>query len=92
MTNLPRLFTDKGELISVATSEMDGPTRERYAAIDTAYRANKAAQDVLDAAYAEVNDALEGVKNTTAYFDAHWPRQTYHDLWKETFGPQTRGG
>jgi hypothetical protein len=91
MTNLPRLFSDKGELIEVDASAFDAPTRARHAAIVKAYNANGEAQQILDAAYAEVNDALEGVKNTTAYFDAHWPRQTYHDLWKENFGPQTRG-
>lgn len=88
--NLPRLFDDKGALIDVDASAMDAPTFARYRTICAAYQANKDAESKLADAFAEVNSALEGVKNTQQYFDAHWPRQTQHDLWLENFGPQTR--
>jgi len=85
--NLPRLFSDKGELITgIDASKFDAPTRARYGAIATAYQANADAQAELDATFDEVQAALEGVKNTEAYADAHWPKQTFQDLWKENFG------
>jgi hypothetical protein len=86
MTNLPRLFTDKGELIDVATSGMDAGTLARLEAIRVAYTATKEAAAVLADAYAEVNAALEAVKNTEEYFAARWPKQTFQDLWRENFG------
>jgi multidrug resistance efflux pump len=93
MTNLPRLFTDKGELITgIDPSKFDAPTRARYDAIVAAYRADKGVADALDAGHAEINAAQEAVTNTEAYEAAHWPKQTQHDLWKENFagGPRNR--
>jgi hypothetical protein len=92
MTNLPRLFDDKAALLEVDTSAFDAPTRARHAAIVTAYRANKEAEQALADANAEVAEALQGVKNTEEYFNAHFPRQTFHDLWRENFagGPRNR--
>jgi hypothetical protein len=91
---LPRLFSDKGALITVDPSKFDAPTRARYDAIVAAYRANANAEAELKAAFDEVQSALEGVKNTEAYADAHWPKQTFQDLWKENFGggPHKRMG
>jgi multidrug resistance efflux pump len=86
MTNLPRLFTDKGELIEVDASAFDAATRARHAAIVTAYRANKAAEQTLANMRAEVTTALSAVKNTEEFYNERWPRQQFHDLWKENFG------
>ena len=83
---LPRLFTDKGELIDVDTSAMDAPTLARLDKLRNAYQANKQAEQTLADAQAEVSKALEAVDNTEAYFDANYPRQQFHDLWKENFG------
>ncbi len=83
---LPRLFTNKGELIDVDTSAMDAPTLGRLETLRNAYQANKQAEQTLADAQAEVSKALEAVANTEAYFDANYPRQQFHDLWKENFG------
>jgi hypothetical protein len=90
--NIPRIFNDKGELIDVDVSRMDAATLARLEIVRTAYRAHRDAQDALTAAYAEVTAALEAVKNTTEFFDAHFPRQTFLDLWRENFagGPRNR--
>ncbi len=85
MTNLPRLFTDKGELIDVDVSSMDADALARLDKLRNAYRANKEAQATLDAAHAEVSAALEAVKNTETHYNAHWPPQTFQDLWRESF-------
>jgi hypothetical protein len=90
MQDLPRLFNEKGELINVDVAGLDAPTRARHTAVVTAYHAHVQAQGALTAAYADVDHAVLAVKNTEEFFDAHWPKQTFHDLWRETFGPQTR--
>jgi hypothetical protein len=89
---LPRLFTDKGELIDVDTSAMDADTLARLDKLRNAYQANKQAEQALADAQAEVSAALEAVANTEDYFNAHYPRQQFHDLWKENFagGPRNR--
>lgn len=84
--NLPRLFDDKGELINVDASKLDPATRARLEAIRSAYAANSEAQTELDAAYNEVTDALATVEQAESFHNAHWPRQTFHDLWLESFG------
>ena len=81
-----RIFTEKGELINVDTSTMDTPTRARLDAVRAAYQANKEAVAALDTAYAEVANAQQAIENTESYYNARWPRQTFHDLWRETFG------
>ncbi len=87
MTNhLPRLFDDKGNLLDVDVSSMDVATLARLDKLRDAYRANKEAEAALESAQAEVSAALEAVANTEDYFNAHYPRQQFHDLWKENFG------
>ncbi len=89
---LPRLFTDKGELIDVDVSSMDADTLARLDKLRAAYRANKDAEQTLADALAEVDAALKAVTNTEDYFNAYYPRQQFHDLWKENFagGPRNR--
>jgi hypothetical protein len=90
--NIPRLFDDRGKLLDVPTKGMDAATLARLEIVRTAYRAHRDAQDALAMAYSEVTAALAAVKNTTEFFDAHFPRQTFMDLWKENFagGPRNR--
>ncbi len=83
---LPRLFTDKGELIDIDVSSMDVASLARLETLRTAYQANKQAEQTLADANAEVSAALEAVENTETYFNANYPRQQFHDLWKENFG------
>jgi len=84
---LPRLFSERGELIDdVDTSSFDAATLARFEAVRTAHQSNKQAQDQLTAAYAEVESALAAVKSAEAFFAAHWPKQTFQDLWRENFG------
>lgn len=85
-SDIPRIFDDNGALIEIDASKLRAPMRERYAAIVAAYAANQAREAELDAAHAEVSDALEAVTNTEAYYRAHFPPQTAYDLWKENFG------
>jgi hypothetical protein len=84
--NLPRLFDDKGHLIEVDPSTMDAATRERHAAVVKACRANEEAKAELAAAQDGVTAALRAVDEAEAFHDRHWPRQSYHDLWRENFG------
>jgi hypothetical protein len=65
---------------------MDAATLARLETVRTAYKANQEATDALTAAYAEVSAATEAVKNTEAYCAAHYPKQTFQDLWVENFG------
>ena len=92
MTNLPRLFEDKGNMLDVDTSGMNADTLARLETLRTAYQANKLAEQALADANAEVNTALQAVANTEDYFNAHFPRQQFHDLWRENFsgGPRNR--
>lgn len=85
MQDLPRLFDERGELINVDMSAFDAPTRARHAAIVSAFNANKQAESALTAAFAEVDRALAAVTNTEEFYKAHWPPDTFHDLWKQNF-------
>ncbi len=89
---LPRLFDDKGNLLDVDVSSMDLATLARLETLRNAYQANKAAEQGLADAQAEVSAALTAVANTEDYFNAYYPRQQFHDLWKENFagGPRNR--
>jgi hypothetical protein len=92
---LPRLFDDKGVLLpDIDTSKMDAPTLERLEAIRAAYRENERAQDELAASNQDVTDALAEIRDAESFHNAHWPRQSFHDLWKENFGggPRQRMG
>ena len=81
-----RILDDNGALLDVDAATMDAPTRERYAAVRHAFLLNRDATLALNAAIAEENAALEAIKQTESFHDAHWPRQSAHDLWKENFG------
>jgi len=92
MTNLPRLFDDSGELIEIDTSRLDADTLARLDKVRAAHKANKLAEKALADAQAEVTAALDGVANTESFYDQYWPKQSFHDLWKENFagGPRNR--
>lgn len=86
MTDIPRIFDDNGELITIDGSTLPKPMRARYGAIVAASKAVKQAESALADANSEVTAALEAVRNTESYHLARWPRQSFHDLWKENFG------
>lgn len=92
MADLPRLFDDKGRLLRIDEAALDPASRGRFDAIRTAYQANEEADAAVKAAFSEVDAALAAVANTEEFFNAHWPRQSFHDLWKENFsgGPRNR--
>jgi len=92
MINLPRLFDDKGNLLDVDVSSMDAATLARLDKLSDAYQANKLAEQALADAQAEVSAALQAVDNTEGYFNANYPKQSFHDLWRENFagGPRNR--
>ena len=83
--DMPRLFSDKGTLIAIDETKLDPITRGRFDAIRAAYHANLEAAEAVQTALADVDEALAAVRNTEEYSDAHYPKQTFHDLWKETF-------
>jgi len=86
MQDTPRIFDDDGKLIAIDATKLPAPMAERYAAVVAAYQTNEQAQRELDAANAEVTAALSAVRNTTQLYDSNWPRETFHDLWKQNFG------
>jgi hypothetical protein len=92
---LPRLFGDHGELLpDIDTSGMDGPTLARLEAIRAAHRDNERAQAELEASNDDVTAALAEIREAESFHDAHCPRQTFQDLWNDTFsgGPRQRMG
>jgi hypothetical protein len=86
MIDIPQIFDRDGKLIELDASTMPPDMAARYATVRNAYALNaKAEQDLADA-NAEVKRALEAANNTREYYNAHFPRQTQHDLWRENFG------
>ena len=86
MTDIPRIFDDNSALIEIDPATLPEPMRARYAAIVAAFEANEQAQAELDDANAAVTSALAAVSNTTKLYEANWPKETFHDLWKQNFG------
>jgi len=86
---LPRIFGDNGAFIEPSPeviAQLDAPTRARLDAVRTAYNNLLAAQAAEKAATDEVQNALQAIEDAEAYRKRHYPPQSQHDLWIETFG------
>lgn len=83
----PRIFDSKGNFIEdVDTTGLDATSLALLENVRTESRAVKAAEQAMADAIAEQSAAKSAVKNTTEYHDAHYPPQSFHALWLETFG------
>ena len=91
--NLPRLFSDQGRLLlDIDTSQLDADAFARLEAVRVAYFTNVEAQHALDLELTERSNIAAQLNDATTYHDKQWPRQTFHDLWKQNFagGPCNR--
>jgi|SRR5579862_3245226 len=86
MDTIPQIFNSDGELIEIDVSTLPPSMAARYTAVRAAFEANAQADQKLVDANEAVKSALEAVSVTTEYYDAHYPQQTPHELWKENFG------
>jgi hypothetical protein len=83
---IPQIFDGDGKLVAIDPNTFPPDMRQRYEAVRAAFEANAQADQKLVDANEAVKSALEAVSVTTEYYDAHYPQQTPHDLWKENFG------
>jgi hypothetical protein len=82
----PRIFDDKGKFIEPAdTSGLDAPLLALLDTVRTEYRATQAAEQAFTDACAEVTASANAVTVTKTYHDAHFPPQSFHELWRENF-------
>jgi hypothetical protein len=87
MQPLPRLFSDKGVFVEPDdVTGLDAPTLALLETVRTAYHATRVADAAMVDAIAELAASEAAVKNTQTYFAAHYPPQTFHSLFLETFG------
>jgi hypothetical protein len=82
----PRLFADDGTFNeNVDLSELDPAMVALAENVRAESRAVKVAEQTFADACAELAASEKGLTVTKTYHDAHFPPQTFHDLWRETF-------
>jgi hypothetical protein len=87
ITAPPRLFDAKGNFQeNVDLTGLDPKMVTLAETVRTESRAVKAAEQVFADACAELSASEKSVTVTKEYHDAHFPPQTFHDLWRENFG------
>ena len=85
-----QIFDSRGVLIeNPDTSGLSDTALALLETVRTEYAATRAAEAALQAAFTEQAASELAVKNTRAYLDAHYPPQSFHSLWLETFGNET---
>jgi hypothetical protein len=80
------IFDANGVFIQLDADTLPPAIRDRYIAVRDAYALHIEAEEAEKAALAEVATALKAVNTTREYFTAHFPQQTPHDLWLDSFG------
>lgn len=86
-----QLFDQKGNFREdVDLSGLDAEHVERAERVRETQRAVKAAEQELADATATVNATIGEIADLERFARARWPVPTFHDLWRENFGPQLR--
>jgi hypothetical protein len=82
-----QIFDSRGVLIeNPDTTGLDANALALLATVTREYHATRAAEAALQAAITEQAASELAAKNTRDYCDAHYPPQSFHSLWLETFG------
>jgi len=92
MTELPRIFDDKGRFIEPPTDGLDEQTLARLAGVRATYGNLKATESAEQAALATINETTQALADLEAYAAKHHPPSTFLDEWRANFGPQLRHG
>jgi hypothetical protein len=86
MITPPRLFDAKGNFDdAVNLTGLDPKMVALAETVRAESHAVKAAEQTFADANAEVIASEQALKTTRTYHDAHYPPQTFHSLWLETF-------
>lgn len=92
MTDAPQLFNNRGDFIEeVDLSGLTPEQVERAERVRETQHAAKAAEQELADAMATANAITSEMQDLEKFARANFPAPTFHDLWRENFGPQLRG-
>jgi hypothetical protein len=87
--DLPQIFGPKGVFVEPSdTSGLDAPTLERLDGVRVAYRNLETAQSAEQAAADNIATCLAAIKTAEDYRSAHYPPDTFRDLWVSSFGSE----
>lgn len=88
----PALFDTRGNFIEeVDLSGLTPEQVERAERVRETQRAAKAAEQELADAMASANALTDQMTELEKFARVNFPAPSFHDLWRENFGPQLRG-
>lgn len=88
----PQLFDARGQFIEeVDLSALTPEQRERAERVRQTHHVSMAVEQQLADAMASVNRITDEMADLEKFARANFPKPSFHDLWRENFGPQNRG-